>query len=87
MPRPDDVLLLIEVSDSSLPYDRSVKLPLYARHGIAEYWIVDLDGEAVEVRSKPAGDSYVSFDRHGADQIIAPANPAGVAIAVGALFG
>jgi Uma2 family endonuclease len=36
------VLLIIEVSDTSLPYDREVKLPFYARHGIPEVWIVDL---------------------------------------------
>jgi Uma2 family endonuclease len=51
-PRPDfyrsrralasDVLLIIEVSDSTLRFDRDVKVPLYARHGIPEVWIVDL---------------------------------------------
>jgi Uma2 family endonuclease len=41
-PRPEDVLLVIEVADTSLQYDRDVKLPLYAAHGIPEYWLVDL---------------------------------------------
>lgn len=46
-PRPEDVLLLIEVSDTALRYNREVKLPLYARSGIPEVWIVDLsDGAA-----------------------------------------
>ena len=55
---PEDVLLLIEVADSSLHYDRTVKLPLYARAGIAELWIVDLKRGVVEVSRAPAGDSY-----------------------------
>ncbi len=42
LPVPEDVLLLIEVSDTTLAYDRGVKLPLYARSGIREVWIVDL---------------------------------------------
>lgn len=41
---PQDVLLLVEVADSTLRYDREVKTPLYARAGIAEYWIVDVGG-------------------------------------------
>jgi Uma2 family endonuclease len=45
LPKPEDVLLLIEVSDTTLAYDRGVKLPLYARAGIREVWIVDLLGE------------------------------------------
>ena len=40
---PEDILLIIEVADTSLAYDRSVKLPLYARAGIAEVWLVDLN--------------------------------------------
>jgi hypothetical protein len=40
--RPDEVLLIVEVADSSLAYDRTVKRSLYARHGIPEFWIVNL---------------------------------------------
>jgi Uma2 family endonuclease len=68
-PEPDDVLLLVEVADSSLTYDRKTKARLYAKAGIQEYWIVDLiHGEIVvhhdpsrtryrEVRSVTSGDS------------------------------
>ena len=41
-PSPDDVLLIVEVSESSLRHDREVKVPLYARHNIPEVWIVDV---------------------------------------------
>jgi len=44
MVRPADVLVIIEVADSSLEYDRDVKAPIYANAGIPEYWLVDLDG-------------------------------------------
>jgi Uma2 family endonuclease len=63
LPRPEDVLLLIEVSDTTLSYDRNVKLPLYARAGIPEVWIVDLAGETVERYTGPSGDSYRHVER------------------------
>lgn len=51
--KPEDVLLLIEVADSSLPYDRDVKMPLYARSGIPEMWLIDLQSEEIEVLRQP----------------------------------
>ena len=58
-PRPADILLLIEVSDSSLEYDRLVKLPMYAEAGIAEFWIVNLEDDCLEVYRQPtAGGVY-----------------------------
>jgi Uma2 family endonuclease len=47
-PTPDDVLLIIEVSDSTLKFDREVKVPLYASEGIVEIWIVNLQDQVVE---------------------------------------
>jgi Uma2 family endonuclease len=58
LPEPKDVLLLIEVSDTTLRYDRHVKLPLYARAGIPEVWIFDMGGKRVLVHRQPVGDSY-----------------------------
>ena len=57
-PRPEDVLLLIEVADSSLEYDQDVKLPLYAQAGIPEVWIVNLRASQIEVHRAPSGDVY-----------------------------
>lgn len=57
-PRAADVLLLIEVADSSLSDDRSVKRPLYAQHGIAEVWIVNLQDRVAEVNRDPDGQDY-----------------------------
>ena len=57
-PMPEDVLLLIEVSDSSLDYDRNVKVPLYARAGIPEVWLAILAQDHVEAYSSPVNGSY-----------------------------
>lgn len=59
LPTPADTLLVIEVADSSIRYDRQVKLPLYARRGIPEVWIVDLDANLLRVHREPAGDDYL----------------------------
>ena len=58
LPTPEDTLLLIEVSDTTLAYDRNVKLPIYALAGIPEVWILDIDGQKVGRHSEPSGDSY-----------------------------
>jgi Uma2 family endonuclease len=63
LPLPEDVLLLIEVSDTTLSYDRGVKLPLYARTGISEVWIVDLTGEVIERHTGPSGDGFQNVER------------------------
>lgn len=57
-PVSDDVLLLIEVSDTSLPFDRDVKLPLYAGAGVPEVWIIDLQSDRIEVHRRPVGEAY-----------------------------
>lgn len=53
-PQPAEIAVVIEVADSSLPYDRTLKLRAYAQAGIAVYWIVNLDDKQVEVSSGPA---------------------------------
>jgi Uma2 family endonuclease len=63
-PRPDDVLLVVEVSDASLAFDRRVKAPLYAMNGIAELWIVDLEGRAIEVYRCPSPRGYLEIRRY-----------------------
>jgi Uma2 family endonuclease len=54
----EDALLVIEVAESSLAYDRSTKLRLYAAAGIQEYWVVDCAAETVEVHRAPGPDGY-----------------------------
>src|SRR6185369_598613 len=58
VPTPEDVLLIIEVSDSSVEYDRNVKVPLYARAGIPEVWLQDLSRDRIESYSDPVKGVY-----------------------------
>jgi Uma2 family endonuclease len=57
-PTGHDTLLVIEVSDTTVRYDREVKAPLYARHGVPELWIVDLKGRRVHFFRAPSGGEY-----------------------------
>jgi len=61
-PRPEDILLLIEVADSSVQYDREIKIPLYARHGIPEVWLFDLQEKRLEVCHEPENGEYRHVD-------------------------
>jgi Uma2 family endonuclease len=69
-PQPDDVILLIEVSDSTLDYDREEKLPAYGRAGVAEVWIVNLNEQAVEVYREP------NFTGYGSKTVLRAGNQA-----------
>jgi Uma2 family endonuclease len=57
-PTPADVLLVIEVADTTVVKDRAVKIPLYARAGIPEAWLVNIPEEQVEIYSDPADGAY-----------------------------
>jgi Uma2 family endonuclease len=61
LPTPSDALLVIEVSDSSLAFDRHVKLPLYARAGIPEAWLFNLTTTRIERHTDPSPDGYRSI--------------------------
>lgn len=65
LPEPEDVLLLIEVTDTSLASDRDVKLPLCARAGIAEVWLVDLNVDLIERHTEPSENGYRLLRRAG----------------------
>jgi Uma2 family endonuclease len=57
-PGPDDILLLVEVADTSLTHDRNTKLPLYARFQVPEVWIIDIPGRHLDVHREPDGARY-----------------------------
>jgi Uma2 family endonuclease len=72
VPGPENVLLLIEVADTSLPYDRQVKLGLYARAGILEVWLVDLVRNEVEVHREPTPEGYRREETFGPGSRLSP---------------
>jgi len=86
LPRPEDTMLAVEVANTSLDYDRKVKLALYARSGIPEVWIVNLAAVEVEVYRSPVADGYTSVTRAGrSDSLTIEAIP-GVRIPVAEVF-
>ena len=86
-PRPEDVILAVEVSDTTLRRDRQVKLAMYASAGIPEFWIVNLEIREVEIYRSPAGDTYASVERKGPGNVATIAGLPGVSIALGQMLG
>jgi Uma2 family endonuclease len=86
-PTPDGVLLVIEVSDTTATYERGVKIPLYARSGIREAWIVDLTREKVEVYARPEHGGYKQFREAGRGEAVAPQGVPSLALAVDDILG
>ena len=71
-PLPEEVSLLIEVADTSLEFDTTVKAALYAAAGIADYWVVDLVSRGVIVFREPRSGAYESRSTHRGDQLVRP---------------
>jgi Uma2 family endonuclease len=71
-PHPEDVILLVEVSDTSYEFDTKVKLPLYAENGIPEVWIVHVPNDEVWVFREPSGRRYRHKWRFRRGQMLAP---------------
>ncbi len=84
--RPDDVLLLIEVADTSLRTDRGEKALRYARAGIPEYWIVDVEGRRVLVLREPGDSGYAREDDLGPTAEAHATFAPGVTVRVADLF-
>ena len=75
-PQPSDVLLVVEVADSSLDYDRGPKAALYASGEIADYWVVNIPQQLVEVRRQPRDGEYTSLQSFEfTDNVIPLADP------------
>ena len=86
-PKASDILFLIEVADSSLEYDKNVKIGLYARHGVPEVWLHDIGHEALIVHRDPSPQGYrdVRTVRRGAH--LAPLAFPDLVLAVDELLG
>lgn len=86
-PTAADVVLLVEVADSSAGFDRGVKAPLYARYRVREYWLADLPGGVLEVHRRPGFDAYREVRRLRRGDTIAPDAFPGIVFAVADLLG
>jgi len=85
-PTPEDVLLAVEVADTTVRFDRLVKSRLYARAGIAEFWLLLAMDGAVEIYRTPGADGYASVTRHGAGEMVSPLAFAEASFAVADFF-
>jgi Uma2 family endonuclease len=86
-PGPQDILLVMEVADTSADYDREVKLLLYGRSGIPEVWLIDLASESVDVSREPSAEGYRSSQTLRRGHTLSPHTFPDVELAVDALLG
>lgn len=81
-PSAEDVLLIVEVSDTTLEYDRDVKLALYARHDIPEAWLLNAKAGELTVHREPAEGQYRLIRKPTAAEAVSPMSVTGVAISL-----
>lgn len=86
-PTSQDVLVIIEVCDTSVDYDRNVKLPLYARAGIPEAWLVLLPKDVVEVYTDPKNGKYTKVQRLKRGKMLKSSTVAGLSLKVDEILG
>ena len=70
-PGPEDILFVVEVSDSTLWFDKNIKAKVYARAGIVEYWVMDVKGRQIYRHRKPGRNGYGEIIAFGEDEMIA----------------
>ncbi len=83
---PDRPMLVIEVSHTSLAFDRVTKARRYAQHGVPEYWIVNLVDGVIEVHREPSPDGWGTSSSHAADQTLEVQQLPGLTVELAPLF-
>jgi Uma2 family endonuclease len=86
LPTGADCFLVIEVSDTTLPYDVKVKAPLYAQHGVPEYWVIDLAGKQLRRFAAPQGGVWSDVNVIAAPGLVALPGLAGLTVDLSGLF-
>jgi Uma2 family endonuclease len=85
-PAPDDLQLVVEVSDTTLRFDLTTKALLYARVGIREYWVMDIAQRSIHIHRLPTPDGYAQVSIHTAEEMVALAARPEDTVRVSALF-
>lgn len=83
-PGPAEVMLVVEVADTTVGWDRGVKIPMYGRAGVAEAWVVDLNTGTIEMWTEPGPDGYAATRRAGRGDEL---GVAGVTVTVDEILG
>jgi Uma2 family endonuclease len=86
-PRPDDIIIIIEVSDSTVQYDRTEKLPRYAAANIAEAWIIDVAQQTIEQYTQPMRGEYARMKKVFFGDIITSSSLPGITLDTSDIFG
>lgn len=86
LPGPENLLLIVEVSDTTLDYDRKVKLPRYGRSGVPEVWIVDLQSRRVEIYTDPFPEGYQQSRTAGAGEQVSAVTIEGLELPADEVF-
>jgi len=86
LPTAPDIVLIVEVSDTTLWFDRARKRPAYARAGVREYWIVNLPERQLEVYRDPSGSRYRQETLYGEAEVVAPLAAPGAIVRVSDLL-
>jgi len=84
--QPDELALVVEVSDSTMRFDRTVKAALYARAGIIEYWVLDVSGRGLIVHREPTPEGYRSVVAYNEFESVAPLASPQHGLQIGQLF-
>jgi Uma2 family endonuclease len=86
LPSASDAPLLVEVADTSAAYGRTVKLPLYARAGVPEAWLVDLETDVVEVHTEAADSGYAAVATYRAGDVVTSVTVPGLTVRAGEIL-
>lgn len=86
LPAPEDMVLVAEVSDSTLRLDMNTKAALYARVGVREYWVMDVQARRIVVHRQPGAQGYADIREYGETEQIAPESRPEALVTVAALF-
>ncbi len=72
LPGPSDILLVVEIADTTLSYDRDAKVPIYANHNIVETWLIDIQSKSLTICLDPSDKGYQRFLTPQIDEVISP---------------
>jgi Uma2 family endonuclease len=85
-PQPKDIFLLVEVADTTIESDREIKVPLYARHGVFEVWLVNLNDQVIEVYREPNSSGFQYRETLAQGQTISPIFFSDIGIVIDEIF-